>query len=268
MRRRLPAVFVFACSVGACAPDPIDRLLGCAEQTDRMLTGVPATRLAALAAGPDLCAAEVFHCSDDLGDALAAKQDAEREGVPELALLCTRTHCGRLTPAPALCSSLDALRSPDVPAAITAATEFLARKLALDLGVDPGDPRLRTIAGAYARYWAVDAMQAELRDAVDLTVEISRDGFVVKRRGQTSELPADPAKSQVDATRWDFAGLTQIARDIKTNHPGSSLVTIRSAAGTSPDTVARTLKALAGEGCTRTADDAKCLFWQTIVDPG
>ncbi len=268
MRRLLPAVFALACGSGTATPGPIDRLAECAEAAEQVLGGDARTRIAALATGPDLCAAEVFHCTDDPGDALTAVQDAAREGVQQLALLCTRTYCGRLSPAPALCNSLDPLRSPDVSAAIAAAAEFLARKLALDLDIDPGDPRIRAIAATYARFWAVDAMQAELRDAVDLTVVITREGFTVTRRGQTSQLPADPTKPPHDPTRWDFAGLTQIARDIKAKHPGSSLVTIRTDAGIAREIVVKTLDALAGEGCTRTAGDPNCLFWQTIVgDP-
>lgn len=139
------------------------RLVECAQATEDGLNAAPAARLAFVGQG-ESCGHEVFAGCEavELAEADALAQRAAATGVPVIALACLQRYCERFTAAPTLCSEPAILGRPDVAAARRAAESFIAAKLALDLAVDRGDPRLATIARPFARLWAVEAMHAEL----------------------------------------------------------------------------------------------------------
>ena len=250
--------------VGGESEAVLVRLERCAEELEGVWRGRPGERAAAVAAWwPEgkSCAAEVFAgCGEK--SSLTGPGD-----MLQVAEGCVRAYCGRFVEAPRLCGGTDVLRGADEAVARQTAAEFLRAKLALDLGVDRGDSRVSSIADAYARSWAVEAMRGEILGPLDLSVRIDGGGFTIRSRHLPPRVvAADASASLHDPARWDYDALERVAGELKARYPRESEVEIQFGAEVSMEVVVQSMDALAGRGCTSREDGAaECLFWQAVT---
>ncbi len=262
--------------VRAEADAALERLIACADASERAFTAEPGSRESTIAgwlsSGGGACSAEVYRgCA---GDATLHER-AETEHIPAIALACIEAYCGRFTAAPALCAGREALRGADVAAARGAAEEFLAAKLALDLGLERGDPRVQPIARAFAHFWTVEAMRHAIDEAppvpprplpLELEVLVDARGFTITGRHiEATTLPADASKPLLAFDRWDYAALGRTALALKGQFPGESSVAVRTGDGVPMEALIQTMDALRGEDCGPGPDHVGCLFWQPYV---